>query len=272
MFNLVAASCETMPTVPEIMARGINEPPITMLTAYDKSIAEIADSAGIDIVLVGDSVGNTVLGYETTLPVTIEEMISHTAAVVRGVKEALVVTDLPFLSVGVDESVTIMNAGKMLKMGGADAVKIESGPHTISITKRLVDLGIPVMAHVGLLPQRIRQIGGYYQQGTDESSALEIMELARGHENAGAFAIVLEHMPSDIAKNITEKLDIPTIGIGAGPHTRGQVLVVDDVIGLSNSLPPFARKFGDVRTEMSNAIKKYREEVISRKFPPEDTN
>ena len=269
MFNVMAASCEIMPTVPEIAAHERNGPPITMLTAYNKSIAEIADSIGIDIILVGDSVGNTALGYETTLPVTIEEMISHTAAVVRGVKEALVVTDLPFLSVGVEESVSVMNAGKMLKMGGSDAVKIESGPHTVDITKKMVDIGIPVMAHVGLVPQRIRQIGGYYQQGTDENSAQKIMELAIEHENAGAFAIVLEHMPSDIAKKITQKLEIPTIGIGAGPHTRGQVLVVDDVIGLSDSVPPFARKFGNVKVEISNAIKKYREEVISGDFPPE---
>lgn len=270
MFNVMAASCEIMPTVPEIAAHERNGPPITMLTAYSKSIAEIADSIGIDIILVGDSVGNTALGYETTLPVTIEEMISHTAAVVRGVKEALVVTDLPFLSVGVDESVSVMNAGKMLKMGGADAVKIESGPHTIGITERMVDIGIPVMAHVGLVPQRIRQTGGYYQQGTDEDSARKIMELAIEHENAGAFAIVLEHMPSDIAKKITQKLEIPTIGIGAGAHTRGQVLVVDDVIGLSSSMPPFARRFGNVKEEISNAIGKYREEVISGGFPPEN--
>ena len=263
----MATPIQNMPTVPEIREWGKNGPPITMLTAYNKSIARIAEEVGIDIILVGDSVGNTALGYETTLPVTVEEMISHTAAVVRGVKSALVVTDLPFLSVGVDDSADIMNAGKMLKFGGADAVKIESGMHTISITKRLVDLGIPVMAHVGLVPQRIRQMGGYHQQGTDAESAQDIKEIALKHQDAGAFSIVLEHIPSDVAEEITNELEIPTIGIGAGPHTCGQVLVVDDVIGLSDSAPPLAKKFGNAKMEISNAIKKYRDEVVSGGFP-----
>ncbi len=259
-----------MPTVREIRFHRREDPPLTVLTAYDKSTASIADAAGVDIILVGDSVGNTMLGYENTLPVTIEEMISHTSAVVRGVKNALVVTDLPFLSIGINESSSVMNAGKIIKKGGSDAVKIESGPHTVKITKKMVDIGIPVMAHVGLTPQRILQLGGNFQQGTDEKSAEVIIDLAKKHEDSGAFAIVLEHIPSDLAEEITNMLEIPTIGIGAGPSTRGQVLVVDDVIGLSRQIPPFAKQFGDVRSEMTNAIEMYINSVRKEEFPPKN--
>jgi len=241
--------------------------PITVLTAYYALTARIIDPAGIDIILVGDSMGTEVLGYEDTLPVTLEEMTHRTAAVVRGTDEALVVADMPFLSVGVDESETIRNAGRMLKKAGADAVKLESGPHTVEITDRLTQLGIPVMAHLGLTPQHVNQLGGYSRQGTTTEAAEEILSLARAHEDAGAFGLVLEHVPSNVAARITEAIDIPTIGIGAGSDCDGQVLVSTDVMGLSESQPPFADQFGDVEAAMTDAVDAFREAVESGEFP-----
>ncbi|MFB6301551.1 MAG: 3-methyl-2-oxobutanoate hydroxymethyltransferase [Haloferacaceae archaeon] len=256
-----------MPTVEDIRtASG----PITMLTAYDAPTAAVVDEAGVDVVLVGDSLGNAVLGYDSTLPVTVDEMASHTGAVVRGVEEALVVADLPFLAYGVDERETAKNAGRMLKEEGADAVKIESGPHTVELTERLTELGIPVMAHLGLTPQHVKQFGGYGRQGTDQSDAEEIRELAAAHESAGAFSLVLEHVPANLAAAITEDLDIPTIGIGAGPDTDGQVLVLTDVLGFSDRLPPFAEQFGDVAGEMERAVAAYRDAVEDGEFPGPD--
>src|SRR6056297_636991 len=175
------------------------ETPITMLTAYDALTARLVEAAGIDVILVGDSMGTTALGYDDTLPVTLEEATSHTASVVRATDDALVVADMPFLSVGVDESETIRNAGRMLKEAGADAIKLESGPHTVDVTERLTQLGIPVMAHLGLTPQHVNQLGGYTRQGTTEAAAEEILSLARAHEEAGAFALVLEHVPANVA-------------------------------------------------------------------------
>jgi 3-methyl-2-oxobutanoate hydroxymethyltransferase len=241
--------------------------PITMLTAYDAPSAAIVEEAGVDVVLVGDSVGNAMLGYESTLPVTVDEVASHTGAVVRGVEDALVVADLPFLSFGVDESETVANAGRMLKEEGADAVKIESGPHTVSVTERLTDLGIPVMAHLGLTPQRVNQLGGYGRQGTDQSRADEIRGLAADHERAGAFSLILEHVPANLAAAVTADLEIPVIGIGAGPETDGQVLVLNDAVGLSENPPPFAERFGDVAGEMRRAAADYREAVVDGSFP-----
>jgi 3-methyl-2-oxobutanoate hydroxymethyltransferase len=253
-----------MPTVEDIRTAS---PPITMLTAYDAPTAAAVDEAGVDVVLVGDSLGNAVLGYDSTLPVTVDEMASHTGAVVRGVEEALVVADLPFLSYGVDARETAENAGRMLKEEGADAIKIESGPHTVELTERLTELGIPVMAHLGLTPQHVKQFGGYGRQGTDQGSAEEIRDLAAAHESAGAFSLVLEHVPANLAAAITEDLSIPTIGIGAGPDTDGQVLVLTDVLGLSDRLPPFAEQFGDVAGEMERAVTAYRDAVEDGEFP-----
>jgi 3-methyl-2-oxobutanoate hydroxymethyltransferase len=243
------------------------EEPITMLTAYDAPTAEIVDAAGVDVVLVGDSVGNTRLGYDTTLPVTVEEIATRTDAVARAVDEALVVADMPFLSVGVDRADSIEHCGRMLKEAGADAVKLESGPHTVDLTGALVDLGIPVMAHLGLTPQRVNELGGYARQGTTPEDAREIVDLADDHERAGAFSLVLEHVPANLARRVTADLDVPTIGIGAGPETDGQVLVVDDVTGLSERSPPFAEQFGDVRGEIEGAVEAYREAVESGAFP-----
>ena len=259
-----------MPTVQDIRARAGGEEPITMLTAYDAPTAEIVDEAGIDVILVGDTMGEVVLGHDSTLPVTIAEMMSRTASVARGTSEALVVADMPFLSVGVDTAESIENAGRMLKEADADAVKIESGAHTVELTERLVQLGIPVMAHLGLTPQQINQVGGYTRQGTTADAAARIRELAAAHEEAGAFSLVLEHVPANLAAAITDELEIPTIGIGAGPDTDGQVLVVNDVLGLSEWAPPIAEQFGDVRSEMERAIASYRDAVVSGEFPAEE--
>jgi 3-methyl-2-oxobutanoate hydroxymethyltransferase len=256
-----------MPTVQEIQQASGGEP-LTMLTAYDAPTAAVVDAAGIDVILVGDSMGNAVLGYESTLPVTMAEVLSHTGAVVRATDEALVVADMPFMSYGTTEGEGVENAGRLIKEAGANAVKLESGPHTVDLTERLVDLGIPVMAHLGLTPQRLNQVGGYAKQGTTEEGAAEIRDLARRHEDAGAFSLVLEHVPNDLGAAVTEDLDVPVIGIGAGPDTDGQVLVVTDVMGLSESVPPFAEQFGDVREEMASAVAAYRSAVEDGEFPP----
>jgi 3-methyl-2-oxobutanoate hydroxymethyltransferase len=252
-----------MTTIRELRER---DDPITMLTAYDAVTASIAEAAGVDIILVGDSVGNAVLGYDDTLPVTRDEIASRVGAVTRGADDPIVVADMPFLSVGVDESESIRNCGQMLKSEGANAVKLESGPHTVDLTERLTDLGIPVMAHLGLTPQSVNRTG-YTQQATDRESATELLDFARAHEDAGAFALVLEHIPGNLAQQVTAALDIPTIGIGAGEHCDGQVLVFTDVVGLSESAPPFAKQFGDVRSEMVSAVNEYVDSVQSGQFP-----
>lgn len=242
--------------------------PITMLTAYNAPTARLIEESGVDMILVGDSLGNTVLGYDSTLPVTLAEMESHTAAVNRATAEIPIVADMPFLSYGVDMSESIRNCGRMLKEVGADAVKLESGPHTISLTEKLTDRGIPVMAHVGARPQHTHQEGGLGQKGTTESEATEIERLAKEHADAGAFAVVVEHVPDSIGRAVTEAVDIPTIGIGAGPDTNGQVLVLADVLGLTETTPPFSEQFGDVAGEMRSAIDDYRRAVEDGDFPP----
>lgn len=256
-----------MPTVADIRAA---EETITMLTAYDAPTAGIVDEAGIDVVLVGDSMGNAVLGYDSTLPVTVDEVTNRTAAVARATEEALVVADMPFLSFGVEEAEGIANAGRMLKEADADAIKLESGPHTVDLTERLAQLGIPVMAHLGLTPQHVNQLGGYGRQGTTEEAAEEILDLAVAHEEAGAFSLVLEHVPANLAGAVTDALDIPAIGIGAGADCDGQVLVITDAIGLSEWSPPFSEQFGDVRGEIASAVEDYREAVESGEFPGEE--
>jgi 3-methyl-2-oxobutanoate hydroxymethyltransferase len=253
-------------TVQEFLDRAATGP-ITMLTAYDAPTAAICEAAGIDALLVGDSVANGSLGYDSTLPVTLDTIASRTGAVVRGTEEAFVIADLPFLSVGAERAESVHNAGRLLKEEGANAVKIESGSHTVSLTEQLTDLGIPVMAHLGLTPQQVNAVG-YARQGTDEDEADRIHALAREHEAAGAFSLVLEHVPDELARELTAELSIPTIGIGAGPHTDGQILVVNDAIGLSERPPPFAEAFGDVRGEMERAVSGFKESVEDESFPP----
>lgn len=253
----------------DIRDRKDDDEPLTMLTAYDAPTAEVLDEVGIDMVLVGDSVGNLRLGYDSTIPVTMDQMASHTAAVARTTEDAMVIADMPFLSVGADEGDAVEHCGRMLKEADADAVKIESGPHTVELTERLTDVGIPVQAHLGLTPQHENETG-LFRQGTDESSARRILELAREHERAGAFSLVLEHVPANVASRVTDALDIPTIGIGAGPDCDGQVLTVDEVIGLSESIAPFSRAFGDVRGEMTAAVEDYVEAVEDGTFPADE--
>ncbi|MEX2420199.1 MAG: 3-methyl-2-oxobutanoate hydroxymethyltransferase [Actinomycetota bacterium] len=235
-----------------------------MLTVYDFPTARILDEAGIPILLVGDSVGNNVLGYENTLPVTMREMLHHTRAVARGAREALVVGDMPFLSYQVSVEEGVRNAGRFLKEGGAQAVKIE-GPQ-VELVHRLVDLGIPVMAHVGLTPQSVHGLGGYRVQGRGEGAA-RLLDEAQSLEKAGAFAIVLEAMPAELGAELTRTLQIPTIGIGAGPDTDAQVLVLHDLLGLSERVPKFARAYADLRGEIARAASAFAQDVADGRFP-----
>lgn len=265
-FNTTGCEVPRMTTVKDVREMAGQEP-ITMLTAYDAPTAAVVDEAGVDVILVGDSMGNAVLGYDSTLPVTVDDVASRTGAVSRATENALVVADMPFLGFGVDDQSSVEHAGRMLKEEGASAVKIESGPHTVELTEKLVQLGIPVMAHLGLTPQRVNELGGYGRQGTERDEAVEIIEHAREHEAAGAFSLVLEHIPANVAEQITDVLSIPTIGIGAGQETDGQVLVINDVIGLSDWSPPFSKQFGDVKAEMERSVESYVDAVEDGVFP-----
>ena len=245
------------------------EEPITMVTAYDAPTAELAENAGIEVILVGDSMGNLRLGYDSTLPVSLDEMASATAAVDRATDDAFVIADMPFLSFGADIDDAIEQCGRMVKEAGADAIKLECGEHTIELTRRLTDLGVPVQAHLGLTPQRENETG-LFRQATTQEGARTLLDLAHKHERAGAFSLVLEHIPANVAEQVTAAIDIPTIGIGAGPDCDGQVLTVDEVVGLADSVAPFSRKFGDVRAEMENALESYRDAVEQGDFPAEE--
>ncbi|OGP53213.1 MAG: 3-methyl-2-oxobutanoate hydroxymethyltransferase [Deltaproteobacteria bacterium RBG_13_52_11] len=258
-------------TVPSIKAMKGRGEKITMLTAYDTPFARILDEADVDILLVGDSVGSVVAGYPNTLPVTIEEMIYHTKAVVRGVTRALVVIDMPFMSYQVSIEDAKRNAGKMIKESGAEAVKLEGGVNMKEVIESIVAIDIPVMGHIGLTPQSIHQMGGYKVQGKAEEQKRKIMEDAVAVEEAGAFSLVLECIPTELAKEISEKLTIPTIGIGAGIHCDGQVLVIHDVLGLLGDFrPKFVKSYVDLRTVISQAVEEYMDEVKKGKFPTEE--
>jgi 3-methyl-2-oxobutanoate hydroxymethyltransferase len=235
-----------------------------MVTAYDFPTATILDEAGIPVLLVGDSVGNNVLGYANTLPVTMEEMLHHTRAVVRGAKNALIVGDMPFLSYQPSLEEGIRNAGLFIKTG-AHAVKVEGAQ--VELTARLTELGIPVMGHVGLTPQFIHALGGYRVQGRTEEAALRLRHQAEALEKAGIFSLVLEGMPAEVGKSITEAVSVPTIGIGAGPHCDGQVLVVNDLLGLNEWVPKFVKKYANLREEIDRAVRAFSADVESGAFP-----
>jgi 3-methyl-2-oxobutanoate hydroxymethyltransferase len=253
-------------TVPAIRQRKGGDK-ITMLTAYDFVFAGIVDQAGIDIILVGDSVGNVLLGYPTTLPVTVDEMIHHTKAVVRATKSALVVIDMPFMSYQESLEQARHNAGRMIKESGAEVVKLEGGVRMKETIKAIVDIDIPVMAHIGLTPQSVNRMGGYKVQGKGAAEEM-LIEDAKAVEEAGAFSVVLEAVPRDAAKKITEMLTIPTIGIGAGPDCDGQVLVLQDLLGLLGQFrPKFVKSYVNLRAEAEKGIKQYSEEVKSGAFP-----
>ncbi|MCF2150850.1 3-methyl-2-oxobutanoate hydroxymethyltransferase [Desmonostoc muscorum LEGE 12446] len=239
---------------------------IVALTAWDYAIAQLLDAAGVDLILVGDSMA-VVLGHETTLPITLDEMIYHAKAVRRGVRRAFLLVDLPFLTYQESIQQAIHSAGRVLKETGAQGVKLEGGyPEMVETVARLVKAGIPVMGHVGLTPQSVHQLG-LRQQGKSEEASERILNEAIALEQAGAFAMLLEHIPADLAMHITQKLTIPTIGIGAGPHCDGQVLVTSDVLGLAEKNPPFAKVYTNLRETITKAVQDYALEVRERKFP-----
>ena len=240
---------------------------IPMVTAYDYTSGMIAENAGIPMLLVGDSLGQVVLGHDTTIPVTMEEMIHHTKAVVKGTNKALIVADMPFMSYQASRENAILNAGRLLKEGGAQAVKLEGGTRSASTVRRIVEVGIPVMGHIGLTPQSVNQMGGYRVRGKTEEGAERLIEDALDLQSAGAFAIVLELIPNALALRITSKLKIPTIGIGAGPHCDGQIQVLHDLLGLFKEFTPkHAKKFIDGSRLFTQAIQEYVQEVKSQTF------
>jgi len=235
---------------------------IAALTAYDVAMARLLDRAGIDMILVGDSLGMVVLGFENTLPVTLDMMIHHTKAVSRGAKRALIVADMPFLTFQLSIEEAMRNAGRLIQEGGAAAVKIEGGRQIVDTAKRLVDIGVPVMGHLGLTPQSVHQLGGFRPQGRDSEAAEKLVKDAELLERAGAFAIVLESIPADLSGRVTASLKIPTIGIGAGTQCDGQVLVINDVLGLSDGpIPPFAKQYAQVAETILSTARAYIEDV-----------
>ena len=247
--------------------------PSTMITAYDYAMARNVDEAGIDMILVGDSVGNVMLGYSSTIPVTMDAMIHHTQAVVRGTKYALVVGDMPFMSYQASEAEGLMNAGRFLKEGGCAAIKLEGGSEVCPLVKKMVTAGIPVMGHIGLTPQSVNQFGGFKVQGKDIAAAQKLIDDAKALEAAGAFSIVLECVPAALAAKVSEMISIPTIGIGAGNGCDGQVLVCNDLLGFSNGFTPkFVKKYRDLHQEIVGAVSEYISDVRDRSFPaPEHT-
>jgi 3-methyl-2-oxobutanoate hydroxymethyltransferase len=258
-------------TVPHILKMKQRGEKITCLTAYDYSFARILDEAGVEMLLVGDSLGCVVQGGQNTLAVTLEEMIYHTRAVVRGRRRALVIGDMPFMSYQVGRDQALQNAGRFFKEAGAEAIKLEGGVAVRDSIRAIVDAGMPVMGHIGLTPQSVHQFGGYKIQGREINRREAVQRDALAVEEAGAFAVVLESMPLDLAQEITARLTIPTIGIGAGSHCDGQVLVIHDMLGLFEDFTPkFVKRYADIRAVMNGAVKEFIGEVKERKFPAEE--
>ncbi len=244
---------------------------VVCLTAYDFTTARHLDAAGIHMALVGDSLANTMLGYTTTLPVTMDQMVHHTAAVARGIAGAMVVADMPFMSYQVSAEQALANAGRFLKEAGADGVKIEGGAFRADMISRLVQNGIPVLGHIGLTPQSIRAFGGYKVQGKKETDAERLIADASALEDAGVFAIVVECVPAALGETITASVRVPTIGIGAGPHCDGQVLVTHDLLGLSgNNVPRFVKRYADLGDRMVQAFTAYKQDVEKGSFPADE--
>ncbi len=241
---------------------------ISVLTAYDYPFAKMMDNAGIDMILVGDSVGSVFSGYDNTLPVTMEEMIYHTKAVARGCHQALIIADLPFLSYQIDLRDARLNAGRLVKEAGAQAVKLEGGENIAETIRSIVDMDIPVCGHIGLTPQSVHRMGGFRVQGRQDAQIRKIIADAKAVEDAGAFAVVLEAIPADLASEISSQLTIPTIGIGAGPGCDGQVLVIHDILGLCDKYSPkFVKRFADVHDTIFKGIEQYISEVKEGQFP-----
>lgn len=258
-------------TIPDIQKKKQEGRKITLLTAYDYPSGRLIDEAGVDIILIGDSLAMTVLGYESTVPITMDEMIHHAKAVKRGARYGLIIGDMPFMTYNIGEKETVKNAGRFIKEGGCGAVKIEGGTEMAGVVRALVKAGIPVLGHIGLTPQTATQLGGFKVQGKDAASAQKLLDSALALEKAGCFAIILECVPDKLAKLITEKLEIPTIGIGAGAYCDGQALVTNDTIGLFDRFTPkFVKKYADLWPLLLNAFKRYKDEVEGGKFPTEE--
>jgi len=266
----LAPSREHRVTVRTLAHRKRRGERISMLTAYDFAFASIFDGAGIDVLLVGDSLGNVVLGHDTTLPVTLDEVVYHTRPVARASRRALVVGDLPFGSYQVSAEEGVRSAIRLVKEGGAHAVKLEGGRSMAETIARIVRAEIPVMGHVGLTPQAVHRMGGFRVQGRSESGRARVIADAEAVQEAGAFAVVLEGMPADLAAEITRKLEIPTVGIGAGPHCDGQVLVMHDMLGLNEWTPSFVKQYADLGAVAARAARSFAEEVAGGKFPAEE--
>lgn len=255
-------------TITQIKEMKQKKEKIPMLTAYDYVTAKVIDEAGVPLILVGDSLGMVVLGYESTIPVTMEEMLHHTKAVVRGAKNALVVGDMPFMTYHTSVSDALYNAGRFIQEGGAQAVKLEGGEVVAEKVRRLVDCGIPVMGHIGLTPQSVYQLGGHKVQGKTPEVARKLLQDARILEEAGAFSVVLECVPAALAQLITQRLSIPTIGIGAGVGCDGQVQVISDILGLyTDFVPKHTKQYLRLADEIRNAVADYMTEVKSQSFP-----
>jgi 3-methyl-2-oxobutanoate hydroxymethyltransferase len=257
-------------TVPGLLRRKRGGQPISALTAYDFTFARIFDAAGIDVLLVGDSLGNVVQGRDTTLPVTLEEIVYHTRMVSRAARRALVVSDMPFGSYQISPQDALRNAVHCVKDGGAHAVKLEGGIGAAAAISRIVGAEIPVMGHVGLTPQAIHRMGGHRVQGRTERSAQRVLEDARAVQEAGAFSVVLEGIPAPLAQEVTRALAIPTIGIGAGAGCDGQILVMHDMLGLSDWTPSFVKQYADLGALAGQAARRYAEDVANRKFPDDE--
>lgn len=257
-------------TIPDILRMKAEGRKIPVLTAYGSSMARLLDAAGIPLLIVGDSVGMVEAGYETTLPVTMEEMIYHTRAVARGRSSALIVSDMPFGSYQASLDDARKNACRLVKEGGAEAVKLEGGRRMMDTIKAIVDMDVPVMGHIGLTPQSVHRMGGYKVQGKNRTDGEALIDDARAVEEAGAFAIVLEGIPSELGMEITENLKIPTIGIGAGPRCDGQVLVVNDMLGLGDRAPKFVKKYADLKGVITSAVEDFIKDVTEGSFPSKE--
>src|SRR5712671_4381947 len=254
--------------VPDLVLMKERGERIVMLTAYDATMARLFDRGGVDLLLVGDSLGNVILGLDTTIPVTLDAMIHHTRAVTRGTNRAVVVADMPFLTYQVSPEQALQNAARLFQEGGAAAVKLEGGSPVAKTVRRLTAAGLPVMGHLGLTPQHVHQLGGMKQQARNDKAAKELMLDASALEDAGAFAVVLEAIPDSVAEAVTSKLRIPTMGIGAGPHCDGQVLVSHDVLGLFDTfVPPFVKQYAQLGEMILDAAKNYANDVRERVFP-----
>lgn len=258
----------TTKTLSLLKKKGIK---ISALTAYDFITAKLLDEAGIDVILVGDSLGNVFQGNDTTLPVTMDEMIYHTKAVAKGVSRAMLVVDMPFMSYQLSVDEGFRNAGRIMKETSAGAVKLEGGSRVAETIKKITDAGIPVMGHIGLTPQSIHKFGSYRERGRDDDEANEIMNDALAIEEAGAFAIVIEKIPAQLAKKVTARLNIPTIGIGGGHYCDGQILVTPDMLGLNKDFHPrFVRNYAALADEITDAVKKYIDDVKKLQFPSDE--